>query len=58
MNHQVKSRKAKIERLMNEINESRIKIELLQREYEMRIARIDALEKEKLIVESKLQERL
>ena len=45
MSHQIESRKARIERLMTEINESRIKVELLLREYEMRKARIAALEK-------------
>ena len=58
MNHQIESRKARIERLMTEINESRIKVELLLREYEMRKARIAALEKEKEMSERKLQERI
>ena len=58
MNHQIESRKARIERLMTEINESRIKVELLLREYEMRKARIAALEKEKRIAERKLQDKL
>ena len=58
MSHQIESRKARIERLMTEINESRIKVELLLREYEMRKARIAALEKEKRIAERKLQDKL
>ena len=58
MNQQIESRKARIERLMTEINESRIKVELLLREYEMRKARIAALEKEKRIAERKLQDKL
>ena len=43
---------------MTEINESRIKVELLLREYEMRKARIAAREKEKEMSERKLQEKL
>ena len=58
MNHQEESREEKILRLMTQISGSRMKVELLQKEYEMRQSRIAALEKEKIIAERKLLKKL
>lgn len=49
MNHQEENREEKILRLMTQISGSRMRVELLQKEYEMRQSRIAALEKEKII---------
>lgn len=58
MNHQEESREEKILRLMTQISGSRMRVELLQKEYEMRQSRIAALEKEKIIAERKLLKKL
>ena len=47
----------KMARLLFEINESRRKIELYQKEYEARKARIAALEKEREALLKKIEEK-
>lgn len=51
------TREEKIARLLCEINESRRKIELYQKEYEVRKARIAVLEKEREAILKKLEEK-
>ena len=51
------TREEKIARLLCEISESRRKIELYQKEYEVRKARIAALEKERETILKKLEEK-
>lgn len=52
------TREEKMARLLCEISESRRKIELYQKEYELRQARIAALEKERETLLKKLEEKV